>query len=168
MWNWVHRVPRSDRYPTRIYEANWHWGESVAIEPCHIPLHHQVYQLGYPQGLVGGVFKSKCICTCLAHFHTRDQDNATYFDVYQELTWNQAWLTQVGIAASNRFSPKVLVPPAITGLHNGDAIRAWITAGIVNVVGDNTRPVLMNAVNLEKCPTSAWVVFKMPQLTYLV
>jgi hypothetical protein len=80
-------------------------------------------------------------------FTHEDQDNATYFDVYQELTWNQAWLTQVGIAGAKYFSPKGLVPPAITGLHNGDAIRAWIAAGIVNVVGDNTRPVLMNTVN---------------------
>ncbi|KAH9210801.1 hypothetical protein DL95DRAFT_370457 [Leptodontidium sp. 2 PMI_412] len=80
-------------------------------------------------------------------FTHEDQNNATYFDVYQELTWNQAWLKQVGIAGATRFSPKGLVPPAITGLHNGDAIRAWIAAGIVNVVGDNTRPVLMNSVN---------------------
>jgi hypothetical protein len=63
------------------------------------------------------------------------------------LTWNTAWLKQVGIAGANRFSPKGLVPPAITGLHNGDAIRAWIAAGIVNVVGDNTRPVLRNQQN---------------------
>ena len=79
-------------------------------------------------------------------FTHEDQDNATYFDVYNEITWNQAWLTQVGIAAATKFSPKGLVPPAITGLHNGDAIRAWVTAGVVNVVGDNTRPVLMNTV----------------------
>jgi hypothetical protein len=80
-------------------------------------------------------------------FTHEDQDNATYFDVYQELTWNQAWLTQVGIAGAKHFSPKGLVPPAITGLHNGDAIRAWIASGIVNVVGDNTRPILMNTQN---------------------
>ena len=79
-------------------------------------------------------------------FTHEDQDNATYFDVYNEITWNQAWLAQVGIAGATKFSPKGLVPPAITGLHNGDAIRAWLTAGIVNVVGDNTRPVLMNTV----------------------
>lgn len=80
-------------------------------------------------------------------FTHEDENNATYFDVYNEITWNQAWLSQVGIASATKFSPKGLVPPAITGLHNGDAIRAWITAGIVNVVGDNTRPVLMNSVS---------------------
>jgi hypothetical protein len=80
-------------------------------------------------------------------FTHEDQNNATYFDVFQELTWNQAWLTQVGIAGATKFSSKGLVPPAITGLHNGDAIRAWIAAGVVNVVGDNTRPVLLNTQN---------------------
>lgn len=80
-------------------------------------------------------------------FTHEDQDNATYFDVYNEITWNQAWLAQVGIAGATKFSSKGLIPPAITGLHNGDALRAWVTAGIVNVVGDNTRPVLMNTVN---------------------
>lgn len=49
------------------------------------------------------------------------------------------------------FSPKGLIPPAITGLHNGDAIRAWHDAGIIYVVGDNTRPLLMNQVSLMLC-----------------
>jgi hypothetical protein len=80
-------------------------------------------------------------------FTHEDQDNATYFDVFQEMTWNQAWLKQVGIAAATRYSPLGLIPPAITGLHNGDAIRAWIASGVTHVVGDNTRPVLLNTVN---------------------
>jgi hypothetical protein len=85
-------------------------------------------------------------------FTHEDQDNATYFDVLRELTWNQAWLAQVGIANATRFSPNGLIPPAITGLHNGDALRAWLEAGIVNAVGDNTRPVLMNPVShCQKC-----------------
>jgi hypothetical protein len=46
------------------------------------------------------------------------------------------------------FSSKGLIPPAITGLHNGDAIKAWHDAGIQNVVGDNTRPSLMNSVRM--------------------
>jgi len=45
------------------------------------------------------------------------------------------------------FSSNGIIPPAITGLHNGDAIRAWHDAGIRNVVGDNTRPSLMNSVS---------------------
>jgi hypothetical protein len=79
-------------------------------------------------------------------FTHEDQDNATYFDVYREITWNSAWLKQVGIAAATRFS-KGIIPPAITGLHNGDAIKAWLDGGVTQVVGDNTRPVLMNQQN---------------------
>jgi hypothetical protein len=80
-------------------------------------------------------------------FTHEDQNNATYFDVSREISWNQAWLTQVGLASATRFSPKGIIPPAITGLHNGDALRAWLDNGIVNVVGDNTRPVLLNTVS---------------------
>jgi hypothetical protein len=72
------------------------------------------------------------------------QNNLTYSDANKEIVFNQAWLRQVGIANGNKFSPKGLIPPAITGLHNGDALRAWITNGIVNAVGDNSRPVLLS------------------------
>jgi len=74
-------------------------------------------------------------------------NNATYSDASKEISFNQAWLKQVGISAAQRFSAGGLVPPAITGLHNGDAIKAWRDNGIKNVVGDNTRPVLMNKDN---------------------
>ncbi|QSZ30268.1 hypothetical protein DSL72_004790 [Monilinia vaccinii-corymbosi] len=80
-------------------------------------------------------------------FTHEDQNNATYADVYREMTWNQAWLAATGIAKAQRFSPKGLIPPAITGLHNGDALRAWSNSGITHAVGDNTRPVLLNTQN---------------------
>lgn len=32
-------------------------------------------------------------------------------------------------------------------MHNGDALKAFVDNGIVNGVGDNTRPVLMNSEN---------------------
>jgi hypothetical protein len=73
--------------------------------------------------------------------------NATYSDASKEITFNQAWLKQVGLDAAKRWSPKGIIPPAITGLHNGDAIKAWLDNGIVNVVGDNTRPLLRNSKN---------------------
>jgi len=75
------------------------------------------------------------------------QNNITYSDANKEIVFNQAWLKQVGIASGNKWSPKGLIPPAITGLHNGDAIRAWITNGIVHAVGDNSRPVLLSPYN---------------------
>lgn len=77
-------------------------------------------------------------------FSHADLTNATYSDTSKEITFNQAWLKQVGLDAAKRFSPKGIIPPAITGLHNADAIRAWMDNGIQNVVGDNTRPVLRN------------------------
>lgn len=73
-----------------------------------------------------------------------DLTNATYSDTAKEISFNRAWLKQVGLDAAKRFSTSGLIPPAITGLHNADAIKAWMDNGIANVVGDNTRPLLRN------------------------
>lgn len=80
-------------------------------------------------------------------FTHEEQDNATYFDVFREISFNQAWLAQVGISSAKHFTSNGIIPPAITGLHNGDALRAWWENGIRNCVGDNTRPVLINQEN---------------------
>ncbi|CAI6339677.1 unnamed protein product [Periconia digitata] len=80
-------------------------------------------------------------------FTHEDLTNATYSDTYKEITFNQAWLKQNGFDTALRFSPKGIIPPAITGLHNADALKAWVDTGIVNVVGDNTRPQLLNTQN---------------------
>jgi hypothetical protein len=83
----------------------------------------------------------------VSHTFTHENENtATYSDVTSEITWNQKWLSQIALANAKWFSPSGIIPPAITGLHNGDALRAWKANGIVNVVGDNTRPVLLNTV----------------------
>ena len=74
-------------------------------------------------------------------------NNATYSDCRKEITFNQAWMAQIGIAASPRFSGKGIIPPQITGLHNGDCLRAWVDSGLTNAVGDNTRPPLRNSAN---------------------
>jgi hypothetical protein len=84
----------------------------------------------------------------VSHTFTHEaQNNATYFDVSREISWNQAWFDQVTISDAAMFSPKGIIPPAITGLHNGDALRAWLDNGIKYVVGDNTRPLLLNTVS---------------------
>jgi hypothetical protein len=89
----------------------------------------------------------------ISHTFTHEAlNNATYSDANKEIVFNQAWLKQIGLSAATKFSSKGLIPPAITGLHNGDAIRAWITNGITNVVGDNTRPVLLNTVDSSPSP----------------
>ncbi|KAF1851495.1 uncharacterized protein K460DRAFT_391756 [Cucurbitaria berberidis CBS 394.84] len=80
-------------------------------------------------------------------FSHADLTNATYSDTAKEIIFNQAWLKQVGLDAAKRWSGNGIIPPAITGLHNADAIKAWLDNGISNVVGDNTRPLLRNPSN---------------------
>ena len=83
----------------------------------------------------------------LSHTFTHEELNsATYADAIREIQYNQAWLSAVGFTGG-KFSSNALIPPAITGLHNGDVLRAWSTAGLTNCVGDNTRPVLRNKDN---------------------
>ncbi|KAG8163143.1 hypothetical protein KVR01_007621 [Diaporthe batatas] len=80
-------------------------------------------------------------------FSHMELNNATYKDAKREIEFNQAWMKQNGIANATSFSAKGLIPPAITGTHNGDVIRAWMDAGLTSIVGDNTRPVLRNPNN---------------------
>lgn len=81
----------------------------------------------------------------LSHTFTHEEmNNATYHDAAREIQYNQAWMKQIGIDQAKRFSPNGLIPPAITGVRNGDVIRAWMDNGIKYAVGDNTRPVLRN------------------------
>jgi hypothetical protein len=83
----------------------------------------------------------------LSHTYTHyELNNATYSDALKEIQFNQAWLQQIGLTGG-RFSANSLIPPAITGLHNGDVLRAWKDAGLTNCVGDNTRPLLRNSQN---------------------
>jgi len=82
----------------------------------------------------------------LSHtFSHLELNNATYTDAAKEIQFNKAWMQQIGLWTSSKFSPAGLIPPAITGMHNGDAIRAWMDNGIEFVVGDNTRAPLRNA-----------------------
>lgn len=84
----------------------------------------------------------------LSHtFSHMSLNNATYADANKEIVFNAAWMNQTSIDDALHFSINGLIPPAITGLHNGDVIKAWMDNGIFNVVGDNTRPVLENTVN---------------------
>lgn len=80
-------------------------------------------------------------------FSHMELNNATYSDAAKEIQFNRAWLTAVGLASGQYYSDNGLIPPAITGLHNGDVLKAWRDNGITNCVGDNTRPVLRNPNN---------------------
>jgi hypothetical protein len=84
----------------------------------------------------------------LSHTFTHlEQNNATYDDINKEISFNKIWLERVGFTAGTHFTSNGIIPPAITGLHNGDALRAWWDNGITNCVGDNTRPALLNTQN---------------------
>lgn len=74
-------------------------------------------------------------------------DNATYNDTYKEIQFNQVYLAEIGLANGTNFSPHGIIPPAITGIHNGDALRAWKQLGIDAVVGDSSRPLICNQQN---------------------
>lgn len=76
-----------------------------------------------------------------------EQNNATFSDASKEISYNQAWLQEVGISSAKYFTSEGIIPPAITGLHNGDALKAWWENGIQNCVGDNSRPMLVNQEN---------------------
>jgi hypothetical protein len=71
-------------------------------------------------------------------------NNVTYKDAAREIDFNRKWMAQLDLDKATRYSTAGLVPPAITGLHNGDVIKAWLDNGIKYVVGDNTRPPLRN------------------------
>ncbi|KAE9978646.1 hypothetical protein Vi05172_g3830 [Venturia inaequalis] len=74
-------------------------------------------------------------------------NNATYADGSKEISFNKVWLQHSGISSAKHFSASGLIPPAITGMHNADVIKAWMDNGIKFVVGDNTRPPLADARN---------------------
>lgn len=82
-------------------------------------------------------------------FSHENLDNSTYSDTLLEMQYNQYFASTMGINKAKSWSPKGLIPPAITGLHNGDALHAMSVAGLTNLVGDNSRPVLRNPTNLH-------------------
>ncbi|VUC20443.1 unnamed protein product [Clonostachys rosea] len=81
----------------------------------------------------------------LSHtFSHMNMNNATYHDAKREIQFNQAWLKQMGIDQATRYTGNGIIPPAITGLNNGDSIQALMENGIKHVVGDNTRAATRN------------------------
>jgi hypothetical protein len=71
-------------------------------------------------------------------------NSATYSDTMNEISFNVLYSTRLNLTAGRYFSGSGLVTPAITGLHNGDALRAFTMNGLWSSVGDNTRPKLLD------------------------
>ncbi|KAK6516527.1 hypothetical protein TWF506_006433 [Arthrobotrys conoides] len=85
----------------------------------------------------------------MSHSFTHLGENPiTCEDAYREITFNQSFAKLATFTSAAKWSGKGLVPPAITGLHNGDALRAWSTTRLTSCVGDNTRPLLISPFNL--------------------
>ncbi|KAF3929959.1 hypothetical protein AA313_de0205982 [Arthrobotrys entomopaga] len=81
----------------------------------------------------------------VSHTFTHESlNNATYSDTFKEINWNLQYFKLAGLDTLPITSLNGLIPPAITGLHNGDALRAFSDNGLWNAVGDNTRPPLRN------------------------
>ncbi|KAK6358154.1 hypothetical protein TWF730_007508 [Orbilia blumenaviensis] len=71
-------------------------------------------------------------------------NNATYSDTFKEINWNLRYFKTTGLTANTQISLGGIIPPAITGMHNGDALRAMKDNNVWNAVGDNTRAPLRN------------------------
>lgn len=85
-------------------------------------------------------------------------NNATYHDATREISFNLLYAELLNVTSAARFSGSGLIPPAISGVHNGDVLRAWSDNGLWNAVGDNTRPLLRNPVRLPFYPSQGCVI----------
>ncbi|KAF3922954.1 hypothetical protein ABW20_dc0101875 [Dactylellina cionopaga] len=84
----------------------------------------------------------------VSHTFTHEGENPiTYADAVKEIQFNQQFQSKSSFDKARRFSPNAIIPPAITGLHNADALKAWMENGVKYVVGDNTRAPLRNQQN---------------------
>ncbi|KAJ3212428.1 hypothetical protein HDU82_001715 [Entophlyctis luteolus] len=75
-------------------------------------------------------------------------NNNSYSDTSNEVTFNfkLASSAYMGLDGKAYWSNKTMVTPGISGLFNGDALRALSDFGIKAAVGDSSRPPTMNAV----------------------
>lgn len=80
-------------------------------------------------------------------FTHEDLENATYYDTNLELSFNYKHAQFIGLTKAKMWSNKTFIPPSISGMHNGDALRAIWGNGIIGGVGDSTRPALCNPNN---------------------
>ena len=80
-------------------------------------------------------------------FTHEDLENATFHDADIQVSFNYQHAQLLGLTESSRWSNKTFIPPSISGMHNGDALRAVYGNGIIGGVGDSTRPALVNQQN---------------------
>jgi hypothetical protein len=80
-------------------------------------------------------------------FTHEDLENSTYYDTNIQMAFNYIHAVNLGLTNALRWSNYSFIPPSITGMHNGDALKAFMDNGLIAAVGDNTRAALMNPAN---------------------
>ncbi|KAK2748412.1 hypothetical protein FQN55_004350 [Onygenales sp. PD_40] len=86
----------------------------------------------------------------ISHTFTHyELNNATYDDAFKEILVNTQFMDKVGISSASRYTNNGLIPPAITGLHNGDVLQAWADNNYTQCVGDSSRSALVNQQNIH-------------------
>ncbi|KAJ3112952.1 hypothetical protein HDU96_003953 [Phlyctochytrium bullatum] len=79
-------------------------------------------------------------------------NNNTYGDTYNEISYNYDMAQQLGLTSTPNWSNFSMVTPGISGLFNGDALKALLDFGITASVGDSSRPKTLNSTNPEFWP----------------
>ncbi|KAJ3416331.1 hypothetical protein HDV05_002271 [Chytridiales sp. JEL 0842] len=82
-------------------------------------------------------------------FTHEDLNNCSYRDAFNEVNINRQFARGVGWESKPWFSSHSMVSPGISGVFNGDALRAFTAAGLTSVVGDITRPAINNNTNIR-------------------
>jgi hypothetical protein len=84
----------------------------------------------------------------ITHTFTHEElENSTYYDTNLEIAFNYQHAVLLGITNAKMWSNFSMIPPSISGMHNGDALKAFMDNGIRAAVGDSTRPALLNPDN---------------------
>ncbi|KAJ3098676.1 hypothetical protein HDU97_003793 [Phlyctochytrium planicorne] len=77
-------------------------------------------------------------------------NNCTYSDAYKEIQFNQKLAKSLGLTLAGNlasYSPGSMVTPGISGIFNGDALKALTDLGVKASVGDSSRPKVQNPAN---------------------
>jgi hypothetical protein len=80
-------------------------------------------------------------------FTHEDLNNCSYTDAYSELIYNRNFATAAGWSNLPTWSNFSMVSPGISGVFNGDALKAFVDAGYSSIVGDTSRPNIGNPIN---------------------
>ncbi|ORX56606.1 hypothetical protein BCR36DRAFT_580921 [Piromyces finnis] len=89
-------------------------------------------------------------------FTHQSLNNATFTDVANQIEVNKKMALHLGISDKGIFSRHVIIPPHSSGLHNGDAIDAFIKNNIEVAFGNIHREDITNDESNEKAAYMAW------------